>query len=177
MKKIALVFCIAAITGCSGTSQPLPTASAPTTESPQLQAKLDGYVYLNSASDVGSELIRGMSVFACPSNLFQQFKEIRDRNSSEISDVPGVNEMRHLSAVSEMEDFAKQSCGTPVQSSVNGYYSIEGISPGDYLLFGVNWASGDDQLQRYWLTPVTVQQGQTKSTDLNSNNFGIDGML
>ena len=56
---------------------------------------------------------------------------------------------------------------TKVDTNIQGHYSIEGVSPGEYLIFA---EYADNFVQGFWLEEVIVARG-TQNIDLNQNSF------
>ena len=152
-------------------STPSPANADQATEA--LRTSVEGHAYLSNERSEGSNILRGMSVYLCTSNLIQGFQDIR--KTYRLDEYDAGYEIRQVSSVGKMEEFAQSNCGSPVQTDVNGFYSFSEVASGSYLIFAPLYGARRSNTP-YWLIPVTVGRESVKQ-DMNGSNWGFEGIL
>ena len=176
MRKSILTALISlSLIGCGQSSDTNNLLSPEENNTAEQVAQIEGDAYLQS--DPG--ILRGLKVYACKAELRSEFEKVyveKEPELTEFSAEYGIYDLEYGTMMLALEEVAKTRCNKPVETDIDGHYSISGLEAGKYILFAVLWSS-DRNLEPYWLLSVDVEEGKTSKRDINGNEWGIDGQM
>lgn len=165
LSLIALLILIAVIRPQKKAKEPAPQSVARTRSNESQTSSISGSAFLLTNS--GSEILRGMQIFILDPERFEKKVKAIDKDLDLAGQYASTGASGFFDTLAQRFGYIIESnVAHTGETDIEGRYAIEGVEPGNYLLFCQSYTT---VTYLVWIEPVSVSHGNPCSVDLSNS--------